>query len=152
MEDFKVCDNRRSIAYALIGLQKYGDAIDVLSKLIQDLKGQQSEFMYDGKMYRAIAYANVGKYAEAIKDAEENINESKEYYLGYSVAGNIYAKKGDYKNALRCYDKAIELDKELGLLYFNRGAVEIAMGQDKSGKEDMKKASEMGCKYENIVQ
>lgn len=70
---------------------------------------------------RAIAYAQEGKYDQAIADFSEVILLNPDFAKAYYDRGLIYMRKGDDDSAIADYTRAIRLDPSIEQFFNNRG-------------------------------
>ncbi|MCF8360148.1 MAG: tetratricopeptide repeat protein [Prolixibacteraceae bacterium] len=54
--------------------------------------------------------SNMGKYEEALEEAEQAVNVFPEYYKFYKLLSLLYRKSSKYKEAIKCYRKMMELN------------------------------------------
>jgi Tfp pilus assembly protein PilF len=69
---------------------------------------------------RGIAYYNLGKFEEAIKDFNKAIEIAPYYEESYHMRGKAYLLLDNYQEALINFNKAIELSPESEQFYFSR--------------------------------
>lgn len=136
-----------SKATAFITAQNYDSALFYLDKAIS----------IDSTYYTA--YGNkCGVYC-ALKDFQKALTESQKAIAvkpdlaeGWTFAGMLYDKLGDTLNAIKCYRKSIELfderisnpakQKFLEANKLNRALSLILMGQEETGRSELKKLKE----------
>jgi len=94
----------------LFDQKRYPEAIEIGKILWENNKSSTS---YDGSLaesydYLAQAYAETGKFREAIELFEKIIDMSTMVTYSYTMMGNIYEKVKDYEKAIDSYQKAVE--------------------------------------------
>jgi tetratricopeptide (TPR) repeat protein len=100
-------------------------------------------FTYTNRSY---GYLLMGRYDEALADANKAIevdpNESNAYFL----KGRILVALNKNKDAIKYLDKAIEYNPKVARFYYFRGKAFLETNETERGLEDMKKAAALGHK------
>ncbi|MFA5950963.1 MAG: tetratricopeptide repeat protein [Hyphomicrobium sp.] len=94
-------------------------------------------------MNRAIAYANTGRIAEAIKDLDDAIRLWPRNPLLYYNRGNIYLDRGKLKQAIADFAAAIAEDASFALAFLNRGLAYERAGDVAASVNDLQRAVEL---------
>jgi len=137
--------NNKAIGFFRI--QNYDSALVYLDKAIN----------IDSTYYTA--YSNKCEVYCALKDFQKALIESQKAVAvkpdlaeGWTFTGMLYDKTGDAADALKCYRKSIELfderisnpakQKSLEANKLNRALSLILMGQEETGRKELKKLKE----------
>ena len=103
-------------AVAMLKVQDYGQAIDLLEKVIEQSPGVTAPYIDI-----AIAYLRVGN----TEQAEEHLQTALTLFPGHPVASNeyglLYRKTGRFAEARAIYEEAIALFPEYSPLHKNLG-------------------------------
>ena len=92
-----------------------------------------------------IAYYELGKHQQAIKDFNQAIRLDPKFAEAYNNRGIAYGKgKGQYGQAIADYTKAIELNPKYADAFYNRGIGYINLGKKDRACDDWRKACELG--------
>ncbi|MGO8706014.1 MAG: tetratricopeptide repeat protein [Candidatus Brocadiia bacterium] len=79
----------------------------------------------------ACAYQRAGRYADALKSAQEAVRFEPGFGLNWYALGNAYAGLGQYDRAIDCYKKGIETHPvEAPRIYDNWAAAYVHIGRD----------------------
>ena len=92
---------------------------------------------------RGIAKSKLEDYDGAIEDYSKAIELDPKYWQFYN-RGFAKIKVNNYNGAIADFTKAIELKPDDDESYMNRGLINIELGQNVSGCNDLKKAKELG--------
>ncbi len=92
---------------------------------------------------RGIAYANLGKWQQAIKDYDTAIELNPAFHEAFNNRGSAYASSGDPESAKRDFDEALRLDPKNELAYCNRGTAEAGLGRLDKAVEDFSRAIDL---------
>jgi len=98
----------------------------------------------DGYNERGWCFCFIGKYENAIRDADRALSMSKRHY-SYDTRATAYALMGDYTSALKDFDNAILLEK-VALYIYKRGIVKLMLNSNAGADIDFKKAKEIDSK------
>ena len=132
--------------YRMLNKGEYEKAIKYLNKAIK-------EYSLEGDAFynRGIAYRELGKPEEAIKDYLKAIKLDSELggQWAYNNIALAYDDLGDYKNAKKYIDMAVIINPKEGLFLENRGSYNFELENFKQAVKDYEKAGEMYLKYKN---
>lgn len=109
---------------------KYNEAIDMYTKAL-DIS-PKDEFVNRAQIFgeRALAYARLSKFDQALKDANQAVSISPpNNYKAYNQRGLVYFYKGDYSSALKDYEKAATSPDEFSSRYMV-GVIHFTLGND----------------------
>ncbi len=91
---------------------------------------------------RGLAYYNIKKSSEAIKDMDTAVELDPENPFRYSSRAFIKDSLGDLEGAIADYKKAIELDPEDAIAYNNLGLLEEKAGFGEMAETHFQKADQ----------
>jgi len=94
-------------------------------------------------MNRAIAYANTGRIAQAIKDLDDAIRLSPRIPLLFYNRGIIYLDRGKLTQAVSDFGAAIAEDASFALAFLNRGLAYERAGDFAASISDLQRALEL---------
>ena len=125
------------------GFNKYNpnDIIDDISEGIK--LGDITSWNYEN---RAVFYATLGKFSDALSDLNKAIeleSENYRYHRSYQLRGKVKFEKGDYNGAISDYTKAIEINPNYVDAYFNRGISKAELKDYSGAISDYNKAIEL---------
>lgn len=128
-------------AMTLMFLDRYGDALVVLNKLIE-VDGQ------NGNNYtnRGCAYLQLSKYPEALNDSLKAIKMGAKGSSPYCTAGACYFRVGQYPYAMQMLDMAVKKNPKNFEAYFYRGCTEAKLGHAEKAASDLARANQLGYK------
>ena len=92
---------------------------------------------------RGVAYADKGRYAEAIADFTKAIQLNPDVPDHYKVRGDAYRKIGKFEQAIADYNKVIELVPNNALTYFDRACAYDSKGDFNKAVHDYTMAIEI---------
>ncbi|XP_064621757.1 stress-induced-phosphoprotein 1-like isoform X2 [Lineus longissimus] len=90
---------------AFLKAENYSDAIECYSQGIK--LDESNHILYSN---RSAAYCNVGKYVDALKDAEKVVSLKPDWPKGYSRQGTALQYLKRYEEAKLVYDEGLKLD------------------------------------------
>jgi tetratricopeptide (TPR) repeat protein/transglutaminase-like putative cysteine protease len=90
---------------------------------------------------RAEALVDLGKPAEAMKDAQLAVKTSPNLARAYECRANVQFGMGEFSRAIADYTKAITLDPEASSAYYRRGHARFYAGHLAAAAEDFAKAA-----------
>ena len=100
--------------------------------------------------HRGSAFAEQGKYLEAIADYDIAIRLQPDYPDIYLDRGNSYYAMERHEHALKDYSEAIRLSPGYAEAFANRAAVYAALGHDKASNDDAMEAEARGINFEAL--
>lgn len=116
-------------------------SVDDLTKAITQKVKNIGEAYY----YRGMAFIELKKYADALKDFSEEIK------IEENIAGSAYCYRGyaktflkDPNGAMEDYNKAIQLEPKFAKPYQLRGDLQLVLGKNAEACADWKIALELG--------
>jgi tetratricopeptide (TPR) repeat protein len=139
--------NPEAVEYNTQGCQAierglYKDAIRLLTKAIE------KDPKYDKAYYnRALAYAWMNKFDEALPDYNKAIEINPNYSKALVGRGKVLQNKKKIKEALMDFNKAIEVGTDDPDAYYNRGVIYLEGKIEDQGIKDFLKATEIDPKY-----
>jgi tetratricopeptide (TPR) repeat protein len=96
---------------------------------------------------RGIAYAQNGRYDEAIAELTEAIRLSPKWAQAYYNRGVIYGHKGNHGLAIADLNDAIRLHPKLAIAYYGRGCAYWHYGQHAQAEKDFAEAKRLGYSW-----
>ena len=122
-------------AYKTNNVEKYGAAIDILSK---EIAGNPNDKHLH--LERAYYYSLSGRKDESIRGISRAIEIDPDYANAYNNRCYDYYELKDYEKALADCNKAIALDPKYWQAYDSRGDLRLAMGDTDGACSDYKNA------------
>ena len=102
--------NNRGWAYYLMG--DYTRALEDVTKALTYVDADDVDTLSGALGTRANIYRELGRYDEAMKDVEKQIELVPEYNWAYYTRGQIYRDMGEVEKARADFTKACEMGKE----------------------------------------
>jgi len=93
---------------------------------------------------RGLAYANLGKYTQAVADFSRAIEINPQYGKAYNSRGVAYGNLGRSTEAIADFSKAIEINQRFGEAYNSRGLAYIGLGNREHAIDDIRTAARLG--------
>jgi len=93
---------------------------------------------------RGIAYAQKGRYDEAIAELTEAIRLIPNWAQAYYSRGVTCGYKGNHDSAIADFNEAIRLNPNLAAAYYGRGCAYWHYGQKVKAEEDFAQAKRLG--------
>ena len=143
-------DILKRIAYFLRDYGKLEEAEKISSNLIRQ-DSDQDYSIYEIKALHAKILGDLGKFDNAIKENENNINDSPLSPWSYSCNAEIYKKMGDMKKALEAYDLFISKFPNNGFCRNGRASVLVALGRYQEAIEMLNEKEKPASKSEWVA-
>ncbi|TAD96835.1 MAG: tetratricopeptide repeat protein [Bacteroidetes bacterium] len=124
--------------------QDFQEAIVLLDKLLAD------EPSADGFNVRGIAYFEMKKYEDAIKNFNEAIKMDNAKYKYFYNRANAYQALQNMENAIQDYEKALTLKDDVYQIYFNKANALASLNRQQEAIEDYGKALLLDDQDKNI--
>jgi len=141
MSEPQTSDEAKNLGNAAIKEGKYADAVQWFTKGISLVKpGEPAHVLYSN---RSAAYASLGNYADALKDAEKAIELKPDWPRGYSRRATALHFLGRLEEARDGYKKALEMDPANATLKESLQQVEAAL-KAKEQEDNMMDSDGMG--------
>ncbi len=106
-----------------------------------------------GYINRGLAYAYLGKHAEALADAEKALavaenGPSQKVYQGmaHQVRGHVFYSQREYQRSIEAYSSGIELEPVNAKYHNGRGLAYMALGEYEQALRDFGKTIELDPK------
>lgn len=106
-----------------------------------------------GYINRGLAYASMGKYVEALADADKAMtyagqepNSATYRAMAYQIKGAVYYSQRDYKRSIEAYSSGIELEPTNAKYHNGRGIAYLALEQYDQALQDFGKTIELDPK------
>lgn len=136
--------NNKAQVYAIIGesynyLKSFDKAEYYLTKSLK-INSKIPEAYKE----RGIAFKNLGKLSEALKDFNEAIDLNPFYHQAYNSRAIYFDDLEQNEKALMDYNKAINLDPKSSVYYLNRAEFRIKIGEIEKACEDITKSDSLG--------
>jgi Flp pilus assembly protein TadD len=128
-------------AVALWQEGKYTDpqkALGYWTKAIR--KNPKSSEAYNN---RGLAYYNLKRYQQAVKDYSQAIRMNPEDAIAYNNRGNAYYEMMKYEPAESDYNKSLTINPQYANAYMNRGLVYYQMDKTDQACADLERACEL---------
>jgi len=93
---------------------------------------------------RGSAFAELGRYHEAVEDFNEAIRLKPDFDESYFNRGVVYAELGQYQRTIEDCTEVIRLKPDDGKAYNNRGSAYLMLGNKEYGCRDLQKACDLG--------
>ena len=97
---------------------------------------------------RGVAYADLNKPEQAIKDFDKAIALNPDYAEAYFARGAAYADLNKLERAIKDYDTAIKLNPDLAAAYYNRGVAYADLNKPEQAIGDYDKAIALNPDYD----
>lgn len=92
---------------------------------------------------RADALFYLGRMEECLQTMDKYVEETPDFFGGYSVRGLYKMHNGDLEGALEDYSMAIALEPETSYIYTKRGEIYMKLGNEEAAKADYRKVIEL---------
>ena len=92
---------------------------------------------------RGIAYADLGKWRNAINDYDSAIRLEPDFSDAFNNRGMAYANLGETEKAIKDFDQAVQGNPGFARAYCNRGTAYITQGHSRPALENFDKAIEL---------
>lgn len=106
-----------------------------------------------GYINRGLAYASLGKHAEALADADSALTHSDKgpnptiyRAMAYQIKGAVYYSQRDYKRSIEAYSACIDIEPTNAKYHNGRGIAYLALKQDNEALTDFGKTIELDPK------
>ena len=96
---------------------------------------------------RAVAFAALGRYDEALQDLSEAIRRDPRNVVAYNDRGNVERKLGRLDDALAGFNQIVEQGVRHPAVYTNRGLVRADVGDYSSALEDYNAAVQLDPRF-----
>jgi len=126
----------------LLNAGKYTDAVEALTKAIEETP--ENPVLY---YYRGFCYDKSGDAEKALADHKKALDLDPEFLLSLSEAGKIFAKKRDLNNAVDYYKKAYDLGTKDVLALHNYGVCLINLGNNSEALKVFEKLISLAPNY-----
>jgi tetratricopeptide (TPR) repeat protein len=121
------------------GIGQFQEAKNKLVSSTYDKTIEVNPDSADAYYERGDAYAEVGKYGQAIDDYSKAIELAPGHALAYFNRAYAYGEIGEYDKAIADYSKAIELNSSDAQAYYNRGLDYRNKGEMQKAVSDLEK-------------
>ena len=102
-------------------------------------------------LYRGIAYAQLNRHTEAIRDFTESIKVNPQAPKAYANRGRSHATLGEFDKAITDFNTAIELEPQYAVPYGNRGIVHYVSENYKQAIRDLTTYLELEEKEDSFI-
>jgi tetratricopeptide (TPR) repeat protein len=126
----------------LLNAGKYTDAVETLTKAIEETP--ENPVLY---YYRGFSYDKSGDTDKALADHKKALDLDPGFLLSLSEAGKIFAKKRDLNNAVTYYKKAYDLGTTDVLALYNYGVCLINLGNSSEALKVFEKLISLAPHY-----
>jgi tetratricopeptide (TPR) repeat protein len=126
----------------LLNAGKYTDAVETLTKAIEETP--ENPVLY---YYRGFCYDKSGDPDKALVDHKKALELNPEFLLSLSEAGKIFAKKSDLNSAVTYYKKAYDLGIKDVLALYNYGVCLINLGNNAEALKVFEKLISLNPNY-----
>jgi tetratricopeptide (TPR) repeat protein len=92
---------------------------------------------------RALLYMGLGKYTEAISDAERTLAKQPGNARAWYIKANSTEQNGDFTTAVACYTQALQFEQNDPLFYLGRGRAYTRLQQSAPALNDLNMAIAM---------
>ncbi|HMP08100.1 MAG TPA: tetratricopeptide repeat protein, partial [Lacipirellulaceae bacterium] len=138
-------------------LERYSDAVDSLSKAIQQVPaGQSIEYLSDAYLFRGICWYHIGSYDLARGDFEQasSIGSGFQDPRVFLWIGYTHHAQGNYRQAIEAYSNAISKAPSFALAHVNKGRAYMDLREYRKAIESFNHAirhePNVGDNYYNV--
>ncbi|MDE2803087.1 MAG: tetratricopeptide repeat protein [Chloroflexota bacterium] len=129
----------------------YTRALELVEELPQETERQKRRYLllkHHNYNLRALAYAGVGRIADALDDVNVALELDPEEELYFDTRGYAYYKGGRYEEARADYEHAFELGFDSLFGYLGYGLTQIALGDRDAGRANLELGLELFEDYD----
>lgn len=129
---------RYNLGKSLAALEKYDEAVEVLSKLVQEKPDFANAYAILGD-----AYFGKNRFEESVSAYQNALAIEPKDAITHCNLGIAQHRLNKYEAAIQSFDKAVKIDPQLAEAYGNRGVSLFALGRLKDALADFRRAETM---------
>lgn len=103
---------------------EYEQADQLLGEIIE----RESDYM-EGRLHRALVRIRMGRFEEALEDAQACVKLRPENGVTHMVEGEVHLRAQDYLRAYECLSTAVKFERDNGRAYYFLARTCMALGK-----------------------